>query len=63
MLGVREGDMPAVLTNIGCGGGDGDRDQVLGIVEEKSESQVARKIWSLAQNYQNYIWEALGAPG
>ena len=55
--------MPAVSTNIGCGGGDGDRDQVFGIVEEKSESQVCRKIWSLAQNYQNYIWEALGGHG
>ena len=60
-LGVREGDMPAVSTNIVRGGGDGDREQILGIVEEESESHVRRMIWSLAQNYLNYTWEALGA--
>ena len=60
-LGVREGDMPAVSTNVGLGGGDGDRKQILGIVEEESESQVCRIIWSLAQNYLNYTWETLGA--
>ena len=59
-LGVREGDMPAVSTNVGRGGGDGDREQILGSVEEESESQVCRIIWSLAQNYLNYTWEALG---
>ena len=52
-LGVREGDMPAVSTNVGRGGGDGDREQILGIVEEESESQVCRIILSLAQNYSN----------
>ena len=31
-LGVREGDMPAVSTDIGRGGGDGDREQILCIV-------------------------------
>ena len=60
-LGVREGDMPAVSTNVGRGGGDGDREQILGIVEEETESQVCRIIWSLAQNYLNYTWEALDA--
>ena len=58
---VREGDMPAVSTYIGLGGGDGVREQVLGIVEEESESHVRRMIWSLAQNYLNYTWEASGA--
>ena len=53
--------MPAVSTNIVRGGGDGDREQILGIVEEETESQVCRIIWSLAQNYLNYIWEALDA--
>ena len=52
--------MPAVSTNISRGGSDGDREQVLGIVEEKSETQVCRKIQSLAKNDQNYTWEALG---
>ena len=60
-LGVREGDMPTVSTNISRGGSDGDREQVLGIVEEKSETQVCRKIQSLAKNDQNYTWEALGS--
>ena len=50
-LGVRKGDMSAVSTNVGRGWGDGDREQILGIVEEKSESQVCRIIWSLAQNF------------
>ena len=45
--------MPAVSTNVGRGGGDGDREQILGIVEEESESQVCRIILSLAQNYSN----------
>ena len=36
--------MPAVSTNIVRGGGDGDREQILGIVEEESESQVFRII-------------------
>ena len=49
-LGVIEWDMPAVSTNICRGGGDGDSEQVLGIVEEESELQVCRIIWSLAQN-------------
>ena len=53
--------MPAVSTNVGRGGGDGDREQILGSVEEESESQVCRIIWSLAQNYINYTGEALGA--
>ena len=53
--------MPAVSTNIVRGGGDGDREQILGIVEEETESQVCRIIWSLAQNYLNYMWEALDA--
>ena len=39
-------DMPAVSTYIGLGGGDGVREQVLGIVEEESESHVRRMIWS-----------------
>ena len=50
---VKEGDMPAVSTNIGRGGGDG--------VREVRESHVRRMIWSLAQNYLNYTWEASGA--
>ena len=53
-LGVRGGDMPAVSTNVGRGGGDGDRQHILGIVEEERESQVCRLIWSLAQNYLIY---------
>ena len=59
-LGVREGDMPAVSINIVRGGGDGDREQIRGIEEEERESQVCITIWSLAQNYLNYTWEALG---
>ena len=60
-LRVRERDMPAVSTNIGRGGTDGDREQKLAIVEEENESQVCRIIWSLAENYLKYTWEALGA--
>ena len=59
-FGMKEGDMPAMSTNIGRGGGNVDREQILGIVEEESKSQVCRIIWSLAQNYLNYTWEALG---
>ena len=49
--------MPAVSTNIGCGGGDGDRDQVFGIVEEKSESQAeVEKVWQLVNLVdRNYL--------
>ena len=60
-LGVSEGDMPALSTNICRGGGDGDSVQVLGIVEEESELQVYTIIWSLAQNFLIYTWEASGA--
>ena len=43
-LRVRDEDMPTVSTNIVRGGADGDRVQILGIVEEESESQVCRII-------------------
>ena len=53
--------MPAVSTNVGRGGGDGDREQILVIVEKESDLQECRIIWSVAQNYLNYMWENLGA--